>query len=321
MPAGCRRDLYLLLLPLLSLPRSADTLAWQHPQQPELRRQAGAILHAAAPRTPLLPLLALDARDGGTAEQCVALSLIDCVLSYDHPGAGGGGGAGGDAGMGHAGSGGSEQPHLAQVCRGAWLGELVEQVASEPAQLSRWLCELLRASPAPPRALDALCTYESLMALLLHVLTRLHADGSGNGAALAAALHASGSLRLLARAPFLELYPRHLGDDAGHDEEQRHEGGAAAAAAAAARLQPSELHARLMVPLLRVLAAVPAAGGDASCGAASAGLLLDFVAGSEARQRMLLRLLKAPLRYGVARPVPLPLLRMATLLGALLRHL
>ena len=76
-----------------------------------------------------------------------------------------------------------------------------------------------------------------------------------------------------------------------------------------------------MVPLLRVLAAVPAAGGDASCGAASAGLLLDFVAGSEARQRMLLRLLKAPLRYGVARPVPLPLLRMATLLGALLHHL
>jgi hypothetical protein len=38
-----------------------------------------------------------------------------------------------------------------------------------------------------------------------------------------------------------------------------------------------------MVPLLRVLAAVPAAGGDGSCAAASAGLLLDFVAGSEAR--------------------------------------
>ena len=91
------------------------------------------------------------------------------------------------------------------------------------------------------------------------------------------------------------------------------------------------------MPLLRVLAAVPAAGGDGSCAAASAGLLLDFVAGSEARhdaynpnpnpnlhqarQRMLIRLLKAPLRYGVARPVPLPLLRMATLLGALLHHL
>jgi len=36
---------------------------------------------------------------------------------------------------------------------------------------------------------------------------------------------------------------------------------------------------------------------------------------------MLLRVLKAPLRYGVARAVPLPLLRMATLLGALLRQL
>ena len=37
--------------------------------------------------------------------------------------------------------------------------------------------------------------------------------------------------------------------------------------------------------------------------------------------RGLLRLLKAPLRYGVARAVPLPLLRMATLLGALLHQL
>ena len=118
---------------------------------------------------------------------------------------------------------GEAQPHLAQVCRGAWLGQLIEQVASEPAQLARRLCELLRVSPAPPRALDALCTYESLMALLLHVLTRLHAahadggDGGASAAALAAALHASGSLRLLARAPFLELSPRHLGDDAGAD--------------------------------------------------------------------------------------------------------
>ena len=60
------------------------------------------------------------------------------------------------------------------------------------------------------------------MALLLHALTRLHAAHADGGdaagaAALAAALHASGALRLLARAPFLELYPRHLGDDAGAD--------------------------------------------------------------------------------------------------------
>ena len=60
------------------------------------------------------------------------------------------------------------------------------------------------------------------------------------------------------------------------------------------RLQPSELHARLMVPLLRVLNAVPAAGGDGSCSAASAGLLLDFVAGSEARQTLTLKLTPPP---------------------------
>ena len=39
-----------------------------------------------------------------------------------------------------------------------------------------------------------------------------------------------------------------------------------------------------MVPLLRVLAATPAAGGEGSSAAASAGVLLDFVAGSEAQR-------------------------------------
>ena len=64
LPSECRRSLYLLLQLLLALPRSAATMAWQHPQQTELQQQVRSVVCCRPPHpssafctlhTPLAP--------------------------------------------------------------------------------------------------------------------------------------------------------------------------------------------------------------------------------------------------------------------------
>ena len=75
---------------------------------------------------------------------------------------------------------GEAQPHLAQVCRGAWLGQLIEQVASEPAQLARTRRKLAEIDLNRAR-IFLIAVIGEVAALAVHVHST--ADGDRGGGA------------------------------------------------------------------------------------------------------------------------------------------
>ncbi len=288
---ACRRDLYLVLLRLLTLARSAQARAGRDAQHFDLRRQMIAALRGTAGGgTVLLSQLADDAGgELGATERCVSFALIDTLLHFEH----------GVAAMPPAG--------LNPSSGSAWLLSLFEKLADPTSLLSRALCELLGGLPPTQDAVglaervNALNVYESMTALLLHVVN----EASRGSVAAWHGLFSSGVLHHLSASPFLDLQPTYLDAvDAGAD---------------ASSLPGHEVHARLLLPALRAMCAVHLGSCGSSHDRLAADLLAHFLAGTEARRDAMLLVLRSPSR--AQRPLLLQHVHMIKLLGAQLNFL
>ena len=138
----------------------------------------------------------------GATERCVSFALIDTLLHFEH----------GVAAMPPAG--------LNPSSGSAWLLSLFEKLADPTSLLSRALCELLGGLPPTQDAVglaervNALNVYESMTALLLHVVN----EASRGSIAAWHGLFSSGVLHHLSASPFLDLQPTYLDAvDAGAD--------------------------------------------------------------------------------------------------------
>ena len=314
LSATCRIELYMLLLAVLHLAMPPSTLCWQHSQQFELARQAAAALRASASKdfstasgnaagdgVTLMQLLALDARDGTTRQQGVALAVLHTMLLFES-----------NEVMVELTNDAEELPWLALLCRGTLLSRLLEPLYQPTDATKHPLCQLLTepldAAVAHRVRHDwVLWHYQVALALVLLVLLRL--CGNPN-AALAVALHDSGSLNMLVAAPYLSL-PLSLHDNGSFCGSSGLGSGVGSISMRSALM----LRAKLMLPVLRVMNAAALATRQAP--QQTGPLLAHFLAGSPIRLRTMRQLLMAAAQLPPRASLPLPLLQMSHGLASL----